>query len=185
MDKHYFKKGSIMRKRILAIICVVFVIISAISLNAFATLPTTMYFRALFNSTVRSGQGTSYANLGQANIGTIQTGVHSSYGYKYNINKWTQIVWGNGTGYIRNDLVCPDNVIFRVHVTTNAHIRSEHEIDPNNIVCSVPNNIVLEQISDTIYVDADNYSWFEVRVRTGSNEGDTGWIRRDLMTKGY
>ena len=171
------------KKRVIAFISVLVIVATIMTIGASAALPTGYRYRVLFNSTVRSGAGTDYSSLGIAGIGSSQQGVNSSSSYVYNDYAFTKIHWNSGYGYIRNDLLCPDVLVYRVNVSTNARIRVEPE-DPSYV--TVPDDTVLQLLSDVTQPDSStNYVWYNVLVRTGDEEGYRGWIRSDLVTIGY
>lgn len=170
-------------KRFLAIIGVIAIIACILTIAVCADASTSEYFRVLFNSTVRSGKGTNYSSLGTASVGSLQRRSVIPYSYVYNTTSWSEITWQGGYGFLRNDLICPDDIIYRVNVSTSARIRST---PTSSSYITVPDNTVLQRVNNETRPDSStNYVWYNVLVRTTANEGYIGWIRSDLVTIGY
>ena len=142
------------------------------------------FYRTLFNCTVRSGAGTGYSSLGTTGIGAKLQGYYPSTTYAYSSATWQKIHWNSGAGYIRNDLLCPDTFIYKVN-TSSLTVRSSPGV-ANGAVCSVGSGIRLERMDDSaVTTGTDTYTWIHVRVRTGSNEGKTGYVAVEYLSYGY
>lgn len=161
----------------------IIIVACVLTIAVYADASTSEYFRVLFNSTVRSGKGTSYSSLGTAAAGSLQRRSVIPYAYVYNTYAWSEITWQGGYGFLRNDLICPDDIIYRVNVSTSARIRST---PTSSSYITVPDNTVLQRVSNETHPDSSsNYVWYSVLVRTTEDEGYMGWIRSDLVTIGY
>lgn len=102
---------------------------------------------------------------------------YTSGTYSYSQSTWFRLLNSDQStnGYARCDWICPRNACYKVTSSTGLNVRDNVN---GNILFSVDYGTYFE-----VLAVMDSVSWCRVRVRTGSHQGDIGFVAYNYITQ--
>ena len=160
-----------MKRRINTIICSLVLIISLLSVNAFATDG----FINVYSTNIRSGAGQSYSIVHSLSNETRLQGNNDSW--CNDKDYWSAVRYSSYSGYVRNDLICPAQSCYKVVTNSTVNFRTAPSTTTGTIITSLTNGTYLHVISQS-------GGWAYAQVFTSNSyDGRYGYISTTYLTQ--
>lgn len=166
-------------KKVISFIIALAMMISIISTVSAATYTGRFQYTAAFDSRVRTQQNTTSEYIGYLYKGSRALGEIDTGDYVFSASRWTPLTISAGLGFVRNDLICPSENLYRVNTTSGLNFRATPSTGSAPLY-TLPYGAYVEKlgVSGAFYL---------VRVRnTGvydlNTEGDVGYVAYQYLS---
>ena len=176
------KKGV---RKLLGLLAAIMVLMATIAICVSATKPNISntgdrWFTACLSYNLRSSASSSSSSVESVGKSYNRKSYSSSYTsgtYAYSQSTWFRLLNSDQStnGYARCDWICPRNACYKVTSSSGLNVRDNVN---GNILFSVGSGTYFQ-----VLAVMDSTSWCRIRVRTGSHEGDIGFVSYNYIAQ--